>query len=263
MLISHIQCWNWVLILVPSLILFDTLYGEDTLTIYGMKSVSITEYATICSGAFSNCAPYGWDDNGKYNWTQRATTSNGGAVFYALDEDTKTIYALDKDESGYYYIYKIFIDESETNGTYQGEWKTETIYSCTSSTTACQLSGYSTYYQAVAFDKETQTFWWIGSDESSSTTIGFYQLYVENGTRIFHDWCSTAWGGLKRQIGQMQIYNGYLYVVERLKDGIVRYNIDGNDDSDDGNRTIIVSLDDYNFTTGQGVYASPCVICLL
>ena len=117
-----------------------------------------------------------------------------------------------------------------------------------------QQSALDTYAQAVAFDSDTRTFWWIGTPDIYTYNYGFYSFEVDNTSAIpiFHDWSiysNTEFGGgptISRQISQARFYNGYLYLGEKLKSGLVRWDINT------GIKEYIVDLTDYEYNLVDG-----------
>lgn len=238
--------WKFLLLFLNTFLYI--INGDPSLTIYGLKSASITGFNTICSDAFSDCAPFGWDENGKYNWTKRATREEVPATFFAFDKDARIIYALDKGNQGGYLILKIEMNVRESNPAFTDEWNTTVLFECDAGIdrTYCQTTGLDTFFQAVAFDRHSQTFWWHGMGDATASTFGFWSLDVSqsDASPVYHDWCTPHWT-LKRQLGQAKIYNGYLWVVETLKDGLTRYNLTS------GVREVVIPLGTYNFTDNQ------------
>ena len=190
------------------------------------------------------------------NWTKRTSDDEQPDNYMSMDmSDTNILYMIDNDNYGYWDILKINISCQDTiidilGYTHTNEWCTEIIYSCTTSQTFCQESSSKTYFQAVAFDPDTRLFWWIGTPSSFTNNIGFYSFNVDTREDPqFHNWGTTT---LKKQISQAQIYKGYLWIGEKLKDGLVRYNLTN------GDREIVISLDDYDIgatLTNFGAFA--------
>lgn len=117
-----------------------------------------------------------------------------------------------------------------------------------------QLSALSSFFQATGFDPDTRTFWWIGTPDYWDYDLGFYSFQVDNDSAIpiFHDWSiysNTEYGGgptISRHVSQIRFYNGYLYLGEKLKSGLVRWDINT------GIKEYIISLDDYQYNLVDG-----------